>query len=103
MRGATAALLACIAAGGCVEPDAPGLEPSAELRAAPAPELGATATLRSAAALASLEAERLQATGTGLAARGDALRARAAALRGPVIPPERRARLEAAATSRLQP
>ncbi|HLS59365.1 MAG TPA: hypothetical protein VK022_07035 [Paracoccaceae bacterium] len=103
MHGTTAFLLACLAAGACTEPDAPGLERSAELAAAPAPELGATATLRSAAALASLEAERLQASGADLAARGEALRARAAALSGPVIPPGRRARLEAAASTHLEP
>lgn len=102
MREATGAILACILLAGCVEPDAPGLEPSAELRAVPAPELGATASLRAAGAQAPSEAERLRGTSADVTARGEALRARAAALQGPVIAPERRARLEAAA-SRLDP
>ncbi len=103
MQKVIAATLACTAFGGCIEPQAPGLEPSAELRAASAPELGATASLRSAGALAPSEAERLRATGADLATRGEALRERASALRGPVIPPQRRARLDAATAPRHQP
>ncbi|MFO1209256.1 MAG: hypothetical protein U1E40_08535 [Amaricoccus sp.] len=89
-----AALLALVAA--CGPP--PGAEEpiSDAARAAPPPQLGATAQFDDALARAQPDADRLGAGSAELAARAAALRARAAAMSGPVVDPPTLTRLQAA-------
>ncbi|WP_297971446.1 hypothetical protein [uncultured Amaricoccus sp.] len=67
---------------------------SAALRDAPPPRLGETAAFDAALARAGPDAERLEAAKGELAARAEALRARAEALAAPVVDPATRPRLE---------
>jgi hypothetical protein len=92
----TVALLAVLAA--CAgEPRVTAFAPSPVAAVAPRPSLGETQPLREAFAQAEPAAERLAVAAEGLADRSEALRGRASALEGPVIDPDRRDRMLAAA------
>ena len=91
-----AAQLALLLVAACAPPESVAVQISEEARAAPEPQLGATASFDAALASAGPDVERLDAASAGLAERATALRARAAALGAPVIDPGTRERLEAA-------
>lgn len=93
-RIAALALLAVLAA--CGLPGDADVEPSAQVRAAPAPVLLPDAVFQAALAEARPAGARLEAEAAVLAARAEALAARAEALGAPVIEPATRDRLEAA-------
>ncbi len=88
------AILLALAA--CGAPDAARVPISEEARAAPLPMLGPTAGFDSARADAGPAADQLRTDAATLAARAEALRARAGGLAGPVVDPAVRPRLEAA-------
>ena len=83
----------------CGAPNEALVPTSAEARAAPPPRLAETARFDAALAGAGPDAERLGAGATALAARAEALHARAGALAGPVVDPRVRPRLDAAITT----
>lgn len=81
---------------GCAPP--PGAEAplSPAARARPAPTLAPTAAFDAPLAAAGPDARRLDEASAALAARAEALRARAAGLGGPVVDPAARERLRQA-------
>jgi hypothetical protein len=91
------ALAAGLGLGGCATPGGAAFEPLPETAAAPRPTLIETARLRERLEGAGPEARRLAEDQAALDARAEALRARAEALSGPVIAPDRRPRLLEAA------
>jgi len=99
-RPCPALLVAALALGACAPEDPALTPPSARVLTAPAPALVPTAGFDAALAAGPRDIARIEDESDALAARAAALRARAAALQAtPAIPPEDRARLEAA-TSR---
>jgi hypothetical protein len=95
-----APVLAAALAGCGDEPRGAAFEPSPAAAGAPRAALGETAPLRQSFAEAVPAAERLAAGAEALEARTEALRGRAAALDGPVVDPDRRDRMLAAASGR---
>jgi hypothetical protein len=89
------ALAAALAVLSCGPPEAAVAPVSEAARKAPPPRLGETAAFDAALARADPDARRLEAGSAELAARAEALRARAAALGAPVVDPAVRPRLEA--------
>ena len=99
LRPVLATVLALAAgAGGCAPPEA-AYSPSEAVRDAPPPELVPNARFGEAFESGGGEAEDLEAGAEELAARAAALQARAGALSAPLIEPDERARLEAAAAA----
>ena len=84
----------------CGAPPAADFEPSEQARRAPPPQLAPTATFDAALARAAPDAQRIEGDAETLAARGEALRARAAALAAPVVDPALRPRLAPADDAR---
>jgi hypothetical protein len=91
---ALAAALATALAG-CDQPDEAAIAPSDFVRAAPNPTLLPDAEFTAALATAAPAVARIEAGATLLAARAEALQARAEGLGAPVIDPADRDRLEA--------
>jgi hypothetical protein len=92
-----AAFAAGLGLAACGPPPEAMVEPSAAVAGLPSPELLPTVAFDAAQADAAPAAERIGAGSEALAGRAEALRARAAGLDAPVLTPDERARLEAAA------
>lgn len=86
-----------LALGACGPPEDADIPISEGARSAPAPRLGETALFSTALESAAPDTERLEGVAGDLAARAEALRARAAGMEGSVVDDEARARLDAAA------
>jgi hypothetical protein len=102
-RGALVLLVIAALAGCSGEPDGPGFAPSPGIVGAPPPELAVTERFREELAASGPRAERLVAGGEALGARAAGLDARAGRLSGPVVDPDRRARMLAAAARGAPP
>ena len=94
MLWTTLALAAALA--GCDRPDEAAIAPSDYVRSAPNPTLLPDAEFAAVLATAAPAAARIDAEAVLLAARAEALQARADGLRAPVLAPADRIRLEAA-------
>lgn len=93
---ALSSLAALVLFAGCGAPEEALVPISEDARAAPPPRLVETARFDDVRAAAGPDAERLRTDAATLAARAEALRARAAGLSGPIVDPAVRPRLDAA-------
>jgi hypothetical protein len=96
MRTRIPAICVALLVAGCGTPEAARVAPTPAARTGPPPRLVPTAEFDAALAGAAPDAARLEEAGAALAARAEALRARAAALSAPVVDPAMRPRLEQA-------
>jgi len=103
LRPVITAVLALAAAASCSAPREAAFTPSEAARGSPPPDLLPTERFTAAFDTVGGEAGALESGAEDLAARAAALQDRAGALDAPVIDPDERARLEAAAAAREPP